>query len=84
MHALVAFTANVNANVELFLRKSFSEALTAMHFSRDEMVKGERYYPATASAGQYRLLFAHPEGSLSADSHLVDQTAKLIAIGANA
>ena len=80
----MAFTANMNADVELFLRESFSEALSAMHFSRDEMVKGERYYPTAASAGQYRFLFAHPEGSLSADSHLVDKTAKLIAIGANA
>ena len=48
------------------------------------MVKGERYHPAAASAGQYRLLFAHPEGSLSADSHLVDQITEFVAIGANA
>lgn len=80
----MAFTAYVNTDVELFLRKPFSEALSAMHFSRDEMVKGERYYPATASAGQYRLLFTHPEGSLSADSHLVDQITEFVAIGANA
>lgn len=80
----MAFTTYVNTNVELFLRKSFSEAFSTVHFSWDEMVKGERYHPATASAGQYRFLFAHPGGSLSADSHLVDQTAKLIAIGANA
>ena len=80
----MAFTTYVNTDVELFLRESFSKALSAMHFSWDEMVKGERYHPAAASAGQYRFLFAHPEGSLSADSHLVDQTAKLIAIGANA
>lgn len=80
----MAFTTYVNTDVELFLRESFSEALSAMHFSWDEMVKGERYHPSTASAGQYRFLFAHPGGSLSADSHLVDQTAKLIAIGANA
>ena len=80
----MAFTTYVNTDVELLLGESFSKALSAMHFSRNEMVKGERYHPATASAGQYRFLFAHPEGSLSADSHLVDQTAKLIAIGANA
>ncbi len=48
------------------------------------MVKGKRYHPATTSAGQHRFLFAHPGGSLSADSHLVDQTAEFIAIGANA
>ena len=55
-----------------------------MHFSWDKVVKGERYYPATASAGQYRLLFAHPEGSLSADSHLVDQITEFVAIRADA
>ena len=80
----MAFTANMNTDVELFLRESFSKALSAMHFSRNEMVKGERYHPAAASAGQYRLLFAHPEGSLSADSHLVDQITEFVAIGANA
>ena len=80
----MAFTAYMNTDVELLLRKPFSEALSAMHFSRNEMVKGQRYYPATASAGQYRLLFAHPEGSLSADSHLVDQITEFVAIGANA
>ena len=80
----MAFAANVNTDVELFLRESSTEALSAMHFSRDEMVESERYHPATACTGQYRFLFAHPGGSLSADSHLVDQTAKLIAIGANA
>ena len=80
----MAFTTYVNTDVELFLRESFSKALSAMHFSRNEMVKRQRYYPATASAGQYRFLFAHSGGSLSADSHLVDQTAQLIAIGANA
>ena len=68
----MAFTTYVNTDVELFLGESFSEALSAMHFSRNEMVKGERYHPATASAGQYRFLFTHPGGSLSADSHLVD------------
>ena len=80
----MAFTTYVNTDVELFLGESFSEALSTMHFSWDQMVKGERYHPATASAGQYRFLFAHPGGSLSADSHLVNQTAKLTAFGANA
>ena len=79
----MAFTANMNTDVELFLRKSFPKALSAMHFSWDKMMKGERYHPATASAGQYRFVCAS-RGSLSADSHLVDQTAKLIAIWANA
>ena len=80
----MAFTTYVNTDVELFLRESFSKALSAMHFSRNEMVKGQRHHPATASAGQYRFLFAHPEGSLSADSHLVDQITEFVAIGANA
>ena len=80
----MALTANVDTDIELFLGESFPKALSAMHFSRNEMMKGERHHPTAASAGQYRLLFAHLEGSLSADSHLVDQTAKLIAIGANA
>lgn len=79
----MAFTANMHTDIKRFLRESFSEALSAMHFSWDKVVKGQRYHPATAGAGQYRLLFTHPGGSLSADSHLVDQTAKLIAIGAN-
>ena len=58
----MAFTTYVNTDVEFFLRESFSEALSTMHFSWDQMVKGERYHPATASAGQYRFLFAHPGG----------------------
>ena len=80
----MAFTANVNTNIQLFLREFFSEALSTMHFSWDEMVKSERYHPATACTGQYLSLFAHPGGSLSADSHLVDQIAEFITIGANA
>ena len=84
VNALMAFTTYVNTDIELFLGESFSEALSTMHFSWDEMVKSERHHAATACTGQYRFLFTHSGRSLSADSHLVDQTAKFIAIGANA
>ena len=49
--ALMTFAANVNAYIELFFREPLSEAFSAMHFSWDEMVKGERYQPAAAGAG---------------------------------
>lgn len=47
------------------------------------MVKGERYYPATTRAGQYRLLITHSEGLLSADGDLIDKVEQFFAFWTN-
>ena len=56
----MALTANVDTDIELFLGESFPKALSALHFSRNEMMKGERNHPTAASAGQYRFCLRIP------------------------
>lgn len=68
----MAFTTYVHADIQLFFGESFTEAFAAVHFSRDEMMKGQRYHPAAAGAGRYRGLFAHSVRLLSAYGHFVD------------
>jgi len=51
MYTAMALSAHVDADVEFFFAKTPTEALTAVHFSGDKVMKSKRHQPLAASAG---------------------------------
>lgn len=59
MNTAVALSADVNTDVEFVFIKTPSEALAAVHFARNKVMKGERHQPLAARAGRCLSLLSH-------------------------
>ena len=59
MNAAMTFSAYVNTDVEFIFAKTPSEALTAVHFAGDEVMKSKRHQPLAASAGGCLFMLSH-------------------------
>jgi hypothetical protein len=51
MYTAMALSAHVDPDVKFFFTKTPTEALTAVHFSGDKVMKSKRHQPLAASAG---------------------------------
>jgi len=51
MYTAMALSAHVDADVEFFFAKTPTEALAAVHFPGDKVMKSKRHQPLAASAG---------------------------------
>ena len=82
MNTAMALLAYVDTDVEFFFAKTPTEALAAVHFAGNKVMKSKRHQPPAASAG--RCLFVLSHGAcklLPADGYLVDEVAQLDAVG---
>jgi len=59
MDSAVALLTDVNPNIEFFSIKAPAEALTAMKFTRYQMVKCQRHVPFTTCARLRLFQFPH-------------------------
>jgi hypothetical protein len=59
MDSSVALLADVNPNIEFFSTEAPAEALTAMKFTRYQMVKCQRHVPLTTCARLRLFQFPH-------------------------
>ena len=55
----MALSAHVDADVEFFFAKTPTEALTAVHFSGDQVMKRKRHQALAASAGGCLFMLSH-------------------------
>ena len=55
----MALLAHVDTDVEFFLAKTPTEALSAVHFAGDKVMKRERHQPLAASAGGCLFMLSH-------------------------
>jgi hypothetical protein len=51
MYTAMAFSAHVDADIEFFFAKTPTEALAAVHFAGDKVMKSKRHQPLATSAG---------------------------------
>jgi len=51
MYTAMALSAYVDTDVEFFFAKTPTEALAAVHFPGDKVMKRKRHQPLAASAG---------------------------------
>ena len=59
MNTAMTLSAYVNADVEFFFAKTPTEALAAVHFAGDKVMKSKRHQPLAASAGGYLFVLSH-------------------------
>ena len=57
----MALSAHVDADIEFFLAKTPTEALTAVHFAGNKVMKGKRHQPLAASARGCLFMLSHEE-----------------------
>ena len=51
MYTAMALSAHVDADIEFFFAKTPTEALAAVYFPGDKVMKSKRHQPLAASAG---------------------------------
>jgi len=51
MYTAMALSAHVDTDVEFFFAKTPTEALAAVHFPGNKVMKSKRHQPLAASAG---------------------------------
>ena len=51
MYTAMALSAHVDTDVEFFFAKTPTEALAAVHFAGDKVMKSQRHQPLATSAG---------------------------------
>ena len=55
----MALSAHVDADIEFFFAKTPTEALAAVHFPGDKVMKSKRHQPLAASAGRCLFMLSH-------------------------
>ncbi len=70
MYTAMALSAHVDADVEFFFAETPTEALAAVHFPGDKVMKSKRHQPLATT-----LCFRMGRKLLPADSYLVDKVA---------
>ena len=59
MNTSVALSAHVDTAVEFFFAKTSTEALAAVHFAGDKVMKSKKHQPLAAGAGGCFFLLSH-------------------------
>ena len=59
MYTAMALLAHVDADVEFFFAKTPTEALTAVQFPGNKVMKSKRHQPLAASAGGCLFMLSH-------------------------
>ena len=59
MNAAMTLSAYVNTDVEFIFAKTPSEALAAVHFAGNKVMKSKRHQPLAASAGRCLFVLSH-------------------------
>ena len=55
----MALSAHVDADIEFFFAKTPTEALAAVHFAGDKMMKSKRHQPLAASTAGCLFMLSH-------------------------
>lgn len=55
----MTLSAHVDTDIEFFFAKTATEALTAVHFPGDKVMKSQRHQPLAAGAGGCLCMLSH-------------------------